>query len=110
MSQSYKLQTDTFLSSIDLTEIFRMTFSFYDKTVTWILKDSKTLSYTQFCGFLLRPPQETFKTVLKNLTEDDGVSISDGFRGFTPSRGTTPIRGLTPTLARDTTSPLAGMD
>ena len=66
--------------------------------------------FTQFCGFMLRPPQETFKTILKNLTEDEGVSISEGFRGFTPARGTTPIRGFTPTPShsRGTTPPASG--
>ena len=64
------------------------------------ITDSKTSHYTQFSGVLIRASQDTFKAASKSLAEDENVSISEGFRGFTPSRGSTPSRGFTPSRSR----------
>jgi len=65
--------------------------------------DSSTSHLTQFSGVLMRAPQETFKAAIRSISEDENVSIAEGFRGFTPSRGTTPSRGFTPARSRGIT-------
>ena len=67
------------------------------------ISDSKLSHCTQFSGVLLRPSLETFKAASKSLAEDESVSVSEQFRGFTPARGFTPSRGTTPTRSRGIT-------
>ena len=71
------------------------------------IADSSVLHLTQFTGLLLRPGQDTFKTILKSLADED-LSVSDGFRGLTPSRGTTPLRGFTPDVMSRGMTPVSG--
>jgi len=67
------------------------------------IADSKAAHFTQFSGLLIRASQETFKAASKSLAEDENVSVSEGFRGFTPTRGFTPSRGMTPSRSRGIT-------
>jgi len=67
------------------------------------IADSRAAHFTQFSGFLIRASQETFKAASKSLAEDENVSVSEGFRGFTPTRGFTPSRGMTPSRSRGIT-------
>jgi len=60
------------------------------------ISDSSTLHLTQFSGILIRPSQDNFKLAMKAISEEEGLSFSEGFGGLTPSRGATPNRGFTP--------------
>ena len=71
------------------------------------IADTSVLHLTQFTGLLVRPAQETFKTILKSLAEED-LSVGEGFRGLTPSRGTTPLRGFTPDVMSRGITPVSG--
>jgi len=67
------------------------------------IADSRATHFTQFSGLLIRASQETLKAASKSLAEDENVSVSEGFRGFTPTRGFTPSRGMTPSRSRGIT-------
>ena len=71
------------------------------------IADTSALHLTQFTGLLLRPGQESFKTILKSLADEE-LSLGEGFRGLTPSRGTTPLRGFTPEVMSRGMTPVSG--
>ena len=71
------------------------------------IADTSALHLTQFTGLLLRPGQESFKTILKSLADEE-LSVGEGFRGLTPSRGTTPLRGFTPDVMSRGMTPVSG--